>query len=59
VKVVIFETILTNQEVLHGNKLKADKIHGFPATVGPESLALPFGYVRTGRLKCTEMFKSV
>jgi len=56
---VIFETILTNQEVLHENKLKADKIHGFPATVGPESLALPLGHVRIGKLKCTEMFKSV
>jgi len=56
VEEVIFETILTNQ---NENKLKADKIHGFPATVGPESFALPFGYVRIGRLKCTEMFKSV
>lgn len=56
---MIFETILTNQEVLHENKLKADKIHGFPATVGPESLALPLGHVRIGKLKCTEMFKSV
>lgn len=58
-KVVIFETILTYQEVLHENKLKADNINGFPATVGPQSFALPFEYVRIGRLKYTEMSKSV
>jgi hypothetical protein len=40
-------------------RIKADKIHGFPATVRPESLALLFGYVRVGGLKRTEMFKSV
>lgn len=58
-KVVIIETIPANQEVLHKNKLKADKIHGFHATVEPQSFALPFGYVRIGRLKYTEMFKSM
>ena len=58
-KVVIFETILTYQEVLRENKLKADNNHGFPATFGPQSFALPFEYVRIERLKYTEMSKSM